>query len=312
MDIKKLYEDILLVSKSNSDSYSVIERIGCYYGLDKNGNIVFITKSANPSARSIAQQTKQLYLGQNIACSITISGATQRDFFDVIICFDKTHVTALNFLHLTQVYIGATKTANASIVSFFDSLKNLFANKKQIPLSEMQGLYGELYFIHLMNDSSIDISSYWQSHERMKFDFSVDAVRKIEVKTTTNEGRVHKFRHEQLVSDIYDIWIVSFILRRDDKGLSIQELADTVMRNNPTNLQLHTYVTRLLNNYSADELQSICFNEQFTKTNVRFYNTKDVPHFPGRQPDGVSNTEYDSDLSSISFQPFEELVKWVK
>ena len=38
----------------------------------------------------------------------------------------------------------------------------------------------------------------------MKFDFSINNYKKIEIKTTTKDVRIHKFRHEQLVSDIYD------------------------------------------------------------------------------------------------------------
>lgn len=39
---------------------------------------------------------------------------------------------------------------------------------------------------------------YWQSQDKMKFDFSINETKKIEVKTTTSETRKHKFKHEQL------------------------------------------------------------------------------------------------------------------
>jgi hypothetical protein len=312
MNIQKLYEEILKIKTSNSNSFNAIVSNDCYYGIDKDKNIVFISKSINKNVRSMAQQTKQLYLGRNISCTVNSSKGIERNIFDIIICFDKNPAHIIMFLHLTQVYVEVSKTKDSNITSFFDSLKSLFANKQQLSLSELQGLYGELYFINFMNKLGINVGIYWQSQDKMKFDFSIDAIKKIEVKTTTNEMRKHKFRHEQLVSDIYDIWIVSFLLSNDDHGLSLYELAEMVMHNNPSNLQLHTRITKLLNNYSTTELQSIRFNEQYTNTHIRFYNTKNVPRFLERQPDGVSNTEYDSDLSTVQAHPIDELITWLK
>ena len=311
MDIKKLYAEIQAI-KTPTESFSAIIVNDCYYGVDQDKNIAFISRSTNPNMRASAQQTKQLYLGQNIVCTVNTVHGVEKGSFDIIICFDKDPANIITFLHLTQVYIEAAKTMANSVVSFFDSLKTIFSNKQQSPLSELQGLYGELYFIDFMKKAGMDVGVYWQSQERMKFDFSVDATRKIEVKTTTSENRKHKFRHEQLVSDIFDIWIISFILRKDDKGLSLYELAETVMRSYPSNLQLHTHITKLLNNYSKSELQAIKFNQQYTDSNVRFYNTIDVPRFPDKQPDGVSNTEYDSDLSIVPPRQIKELIEWLK
>lgn len=35
------------------------------------------------------------------------------------------------------------------------------------------------------------------------------------------------------------------------------------------------------------------YDSTYTKTNLRFYNAKDIPHFNEKTPDGVFNAEYD-------------------
>jgi hypothetical protein len=162
-----------------------------------------------------------------------------------------------------------------------------------------------------MRKNGINIDTFWQSQDRMKFDFSLSDSKKIEVKTTTSDTRKHKFRHEQLVSDIYDTWIVSLLLRKDDKGLSLYELTNTIKNSCPGNLNLHTRISLMLSNYTVEELSSIRFNSEYITQNISFYRTIDIPKFKDKQPVGVTNTEYDSDLTSIKKRHINELTEWM-
>ncbi|MBP1526628.1 MAG: PD-(D/E)XK motif protein [Spiroplasma ixodetis] len=311
MEINELFNELKKMKEAPVNSFNVIKYNQCYYGVDKDKNIVFLSNSLNHNERSLAQETNQLYLGQNISCLININEKNNRDVFDIIICFDKDPKHIITFLHLTNVYVKSSKPT-ININTFFDSLKILFASKKQLSIFELQGLYGELYFIDYMNSMGIDIGQFWQSQEKMKFDFSIDETKKIEVKTTTNDTRKHKFRHEQLVSDIYETWIVSLLLRKDDQGLSLFDLSEKVKKKNPQNIQLHTNIIKLLNNYSEEQLKSIKFNNNYTKKNIGFYNTIYIPKFKDKQPIGVTNTEYESNLTLIESRSILELINWLK
>ena len=65
----------------------------------------------------------------------------------------------------------------------------------------------------------------------MKFDFSISEKVKLEVKATVKNIRTHHFRHEQLMTEVYDIFVLSYLLRYDDEGLSLFELLMSCKKN---------------------------------------------------------------------------------
>lgn len=311
MEIDKLYQTLKTIDKPVGNSYNVIKVENSYYGISKEGYITFISESGNQYARPSSQQTKHLFLGTNMKCSLKMDDGLYEGIYNVLVCFESNYEAIISFLQLTNVYSKSRKDSAINIKTFFETLKNLFSNKQQLPLLELQGLFGELYFMEYIQNEKFDISDYWQSREKMKFDFSITDYKKIEIKTTTGDSRVHKFRHEQLVSDIYDTWIVSIMLRKDDQGLSLYELSESIKKNNPMNLNLHTRIANLLNNYTKEELEQIKFNENYIKNNIGFYRTSNIPKFQEKQPKGVYNTEYDSDLSNIEKSDKEQLIEWI-
>lgn len=293
------------------DIFNVVNEGDSYYGINVDGHVVFISPSLNKNIRSSSQETKHLYLSTNTRCSLKTTTNNIEGFYNILICKEREFKSVISFLQLTDVYSKVYEESGINIRTFFETLKNLFSNKKQLPLIELQGLYGELFIMEYLRGFQFDISKYWQSKEKMKFDFSISDVKKIEIKTTTGDKRIHKFRHEQLVSDIYDTWIVSIMLRKDDKGLSLYQLAEDVKKNNPKNLNLHTRITNLLNNYTVEELEEIKFNKDYSQKNIGFFRTTNIPKFPEKQPSGVTNTEYDSDLGSTKSGNVSELLEWI-
>ena len=166
--------------------------------------------------------------------------------------------------------------------------------------------------MHYMYKKGINLYGYWQSVDRMKFDFSINETKKIEVKSTIGENRIHKFRHEQLVTDIFDVWIVSMLLRKDDMGMSLYELSNIVKQECAHNVKVLVHVQNLLLNYPIEDLKLMKFNNEYAVEKLTMYKAIDVPKFQGRQPNGVSNTEYDSDLNNISPRSIEEFSEWLK
>jgi len=312
MDIQKLYSDLCQINRPSDDSYSVIKHNDSFFGVTKEGYVLFAKESHNKKIRTVSQQTKKLFLGTNMICKISNQTGHQIEHFDVLMCQDMGVASVFAFLHLALVYTEDDNDSSISIRDLFDSLRNMFANKQKLPMLELQGLFAELYLIDFIQNEIPNIANYWQSMDKMKFDFSITESKKIEVKSSTNDSRIHKFRHEQLVSDIYETWIVSVMLRKDDKGLSLYELVERVKNNHSSNLKIHSKLAELLFNYSVDELDSIKFNEYYIQKNLGFYKTDDIPKFPDKQPRGVFNTEYDSDLSGLISRTFSELCDWIK
>ncbi len=309
MTTQEIISTLDSLKSSIENSYQCFKVGNNLYGKNSENNVVFITSSQNFSPASI-QQTKHLALTRNMNCTIQIGEQVQRGRFDVITCLSDNPEHTKVFIELTNLYINNDQ--ENSITDYFICLKDLFTNKQKISSKELQGLYAELYIMHYMNHYGVDLYSLWQSTDKMKFDFSVSDTKKIEVKSTVGENRIHKFRHEQLVTDIFDVWIVSVLLRRDDQGLSLYELANIVKDECSHNIKVFAHIESLLLNYPKEDLLNIKFNRTYTDSNLAFYRAADVPRFKSKQPDGVSNTEYDSDLNNISSRTVSDFIAWSK
>lgn len=309
MKVQEIITRLNLLNNCDNNCYQCFNAGNNMYGKNSQNNIVFIANSQNFSQSSI-QQTKYLALTRNVSCTIKIGGTEKNGRFDILTCLSDNPIHIKVFIELTNMYIN--NDLNGSITDYFICLKDLFTNKQKISTKELQGIYAELYVMYYMADFGIDLYSLWQSIDKMKFDFSVSENKKIEVKSTIGENRIHKFRHEQLVTDIFDVWIVSVLLRKDDQGLSLYDLANLVKNECSHNIKVFAHIENLLLNYSKEDLQNIRFNKTYTDKNIALYKAIDVPKFKSKQPDGVSNTEYDSDLNNIDSRTIKEFIEWIK
>lgn len=57
-----------------------------------------------------------------------------------------------------------------AIMETFNTLRTFFNDKKELSDNELIGLYAELYTIYSFHES-LEIEKYWQSRDRMKFDY---------------------------------------------------------------------------------------------------------------------------------------------
>lgn len=113
----------------------------------------------------------------------------------------------------------------------------------------------------------------------MKFDFSINEQKKMEIKSTLKDIRIHHFRHEQLLSELYDIIIGSVLLRESDTGLSLYELILKVKENAKCNYNVLLYIENFIKNTSDEKLKNIKYDELYIKENIKFYRANMVPRF---------------------------------
>lgn len=146
----------------------------------------------------------------------------------------------------------------------------------------------------------------------MKFDFSINENKRIEVKSTIRSDRVHRFKHEQLLSDLYDIKVLSFMFQKNDCGFSLKELIDEILLKYNSNLALILHIENLIRNVDVSTLSSLKFDKTYTVQNMKIFNAVDIPHFYQQNPEGVANTEYDCDLTNINPISIETLNLWLK
>ncbi len=284
-----------------------------YYGIDKNDCISFLVESTIPNVYPVIQETKYLNFSFNIIAKIIINEECVNKRVHILTCTSKSSSDIKAFISLTEAFKNSIKENNPFIINeLFSSLKNLFEDINAKTDTELQGFFGELYVIYYFMQNGINIVDNWQKKEKMKFDFSINEQKKMEIKSTLKDTRIHHFRHEQLLSELYDIIIGSVLLRESDTGLSLYELILKVKENAKGNYKVLLYIENFIKNTSDEKLKNIKYDELYIKDNIKFYRANMVPRFNEKTPEGVSKAEYDSDLSNVINLTNNELIKWLQ
>jgi len=230
-----------------------------------------------------------------------VDGVEEKTVAHIIRCYCNTTKERDIFLELCSLFEDASVSDNQedALLEIVTILTSFFADSSEPSEIELQGLYAELYTIWFYR-TIVNLGKYWQSRQRMTFDFSLTDEIKIEVKSTTKNERKHHFRHEQLMEDPYKVFIISYLMRHDDEGLSLFDLITMVkpyLSHDPRKVMA---LDRFVKNTSEDRLKEFRFNEGYLVQRKRVYRAADVPKFQEATPDGVSNTEYDCNLDTAT------------
>lgn len=283
---------------------------GLFLGKSSNSDIVFGIETQNKNLISLTQSTKYLSFYLNSVFEVTFSGAVSQMHLSLIILKSFGEKYTDVFLRLANSF--SSVPTDQELLQYFLSLKSLFSSDSKTSIIELQGLFGELYsMIYLRENGGIDMSQYYQSEDKRKFDFSVSDRKKIEIKTTTLPTRIHRFKLDQLNTLRYDIIIVSILLQKDDCGMSLLELISKARNLFASNLYLLLRIESMIKNVSDEVLNALKYNVSFAKDRIKFYDAKNIPHIDEKTPNGVFNIEFDSDLSTSRDITVEEFLVWI-
>jgi len=314
--VENIFSSIQTMQIPQDGQYSLskieLSEANVYYGKDSYGHSVFATMSQNAQLRASVQKTKKLVFWFNAVCDIVSDDTHTEQTMNVLTCLSDDRNEILAFIRLTLAFIeDADEQSPKRLYELFTALTNLFASAYKANQVELQGFYGELYTIKYFYQLGLNLSDYWQKKEKMKFDFSISANKKVEIKSTTKELRVHHFRHEQLLSDLYDIFVISIMLRADDQGFPLLDLVRDVQRIAANNFDTLMYIEDFIKNFDESELNNIKYDTGYTDRTLHVYKAESVPRFEEEQPRGVSKTEYDSDLTNAIPLPLNEFIDWI-
>lgn len=279
-----------------------------FWGKNSNGKVVF-GLSSEDNSKTIIESTKHLSLLLNIECEIDDKNEISRERLNLLIL--KSDPLLDLFINLTTVFIE-NKTGY-SFLNFFLQLKELFSMEGKVQNSELQGLFGELFVIYFFKRSfNLDISNFYQSTNKMKFDFSVSETKKIEVKTTLKQERIHHFKNEQLNNLRYDIKIISLMMQKDDKGLSLLLLIERCKNLFSNNLTMLLNIEKIVKTCDVSDLESVVFNENHLIDNLKIYDSAQVPKIQEKTVEGIFNIEFDSNLTNSKSISQKEMFFWVQ
>lgn len=288
-----------------------VKRIGdVYWGKGCNSEIIFGIDVYDKKIQPVSQVTKYLTIHINRLFEVQDENGKSFKKLSVIILNKQGDKYLEVFLKLTQSFI--INSNNIDLLNYFLNLKDLFASTNKSSEKDLQGMYGELFAMYMLKiNFGIDISNYYQSEDRRKFDFSVSENKKIEVKSTIKPVRIHHFLQEQLNIYRYDIKIFSLMLIKDDKGMSLYDLILECSEIFADKLDVILHIEKMIKNIDKSELDTIRFNYNYTKDNFKIYDAQNIPRIKEKTEEGVFNVEFDSDLTLSESISTVKLMEWL-
>lgn len=301
-----------ILSKINipEEGYNLVRFDNYYWGKSSTGDIVFGFLTINKNIIPLSQSTEHLKLYINHDFKINIGDAFEYKKMSVVVLKNNVDKNADAFI---RVILSMVDNLNEEkLLKHFLELKNLFSYEKKILKIELEGMFGELFAMYILKiNYGIDISLYYQKEDRRKFDFNLSDKKKIEVKTTLKEDRIHHFLHQQLDTDRLDIRVISILLQKDDAGMSLLDLINECKDLFSGYFEIILHIEMMTKNIDIDELDSIKFNYHYAKTNFKIYDAMKIPKIKERNIEGVFNVEYDVDFSNVQNESIGKFIDWI-
>lgn len=309
----KTVEEIKTIMQSlpvPENGYNLVEIDSYLWGKNAGGEIAFGFTSKNENIMPMTQSTKHLKLFINHQFKVTIGGHTSERKISLLV-LKETEAKHLDVF--IRVSISMIDDLNEEkLLKHFLEIKDLFSNERRISKTELEGMFGELFAMYVLKiNYGIDISVYYQSEERRKFDFNLTEKKKIEIKTTLKPERVHHFLHLQLDTDRYDVRVISIMLQKDDAGMSLLELANECKDLFSTYFTIVLHLELITKNIEDSELEEMKFNFEYAKDNMKIFDANKMPRLKEKDVDGVFNIEYDVDLTNTPNESAGKFIDWI-
>lgn len=269
-----------------------------FIGMNNNEFPSFIILSSDKNQTRLSQHSKKLGLKCNVKGDFIVDGKKISLTVHIFTCYSYIEKEINVFFDLCETFFLKEESMNSNnILNIYAILASIFTNECTYTEKELQGLYAELFTMYYFS-KTIPIHRYWHSLEKMKFDFSIGDNFRIEVKSTTKPERIHHFTHEQLLNNYNQTYIISYLLRRDDSGLTLYDLiiwCCDLLKDFPKSLLI---LGKVLRNTEKDILCSIVYDQEYIIKHMRVFDVNDIPRFKQNTPEGVIHPEYDSVLEN--------------
>ena len=276
-------------------------------GTDSSGRASVLIRNIDPTSESVSFENDYFIMKNSIVLE---HNGTPVGNFHILIC-KKTDALSVDHFNRVCDYLFVKPDngyASAEMLKLFYSLETIFAVTGSHDRSLEIGLYGELTVINYLYDNKFgDLYKTWHTDFFNKHDFEIDKTTKVEVKTTTNDIRIHSFRHNQICRDGIDIYVVSSLLQPCEKGLSLYDLCKrtiSLLDNSEQMLAIELLMNKLGLNANYHGISCI---QKESYNNLALFNVKDIPRISSEIPVGVSNIHYDVDFTGVSECTFNVL-----
>lgn len=313
MNVSDVCQKIFSNDFENTHDFVLVKYSDDFYmGKDIDGNATVVGVSNKPNRLPVLQKTKKLSMECNVIVNYVLDGCSQRGTVHIIRCFAENRKEMEIFYELSLLFFDALhkRDQEEALLETFGVLDSFFENVLEPSEIELEGMYAELYTLIDFSDK-LHLERYWQSKERLKFDFSITDRVKIEVKSTMKNERRHHFRHEQLDTYLFDTVVISYQFRHDDQGLSLYDViqkAKLILANDTKRILI---IDKIVKNTSEERLRDFKYNETLFLSKRLICKADSIPKFEETTPTGVSNAEYDCNLDGVNQMTEEEFINLI-
>ena len=297
--LEEIFNKLETPTEKKEDIYKTQSILGKYHRLGKNYNglpsILINTKKNNESVAPYRGMSIRLRF--NINCKIHEENEKQN--YTILSCISNDEQIIKIFLDICQTTISqlGKEPTPKEISEKTQMLIDLF---KEMPnkLSSIVGLWGELFLIASSKNITKCLEA-WHQHAEDKYDF-YDNNEALEVKCTSQTDRKHKFKHDQLVSNLKDHYVASIMISDDpNKGLSVVDLYEDIKKRcklDNLNNKLKKIFFKIVGKTPYEELNEYRYSFDYSKKNLMYYKLKDISTLIN-EDDSVTDISYKVDLS---------------
>ncbi len=264
--------------------------------------------ATNATKYSVANLNGELIsVEYNVLCKLIddSNAITEKNYSIITLRSNDTYLCKIFFeVFILSLLTLPTIPSDHELSLKIEGLLSIFAALKRPPLHKIQGLWAELMVIENSNNPT-EIAKAWHSSQGAKYDFT-KGTNKIEVKSTSQECRIHKFSLDQLNSSpSTELLIASVIVResaKDENGLSIGDLYKKI--NNKISdivIRMHVYSVIIETVGSEyEKAETLFFDYSSGRDSLAYYDYKDIPHIDkSAVPAFVSAVKFNADLTHI-------------
>lgn len=240
-------EKIKYITELSSEDIKTQTVIKC---LNHQGFETILIKNLNDNKNTTSFNNNDLTFRKNVELLLD----NESVFVHMIICNSKTKYIIKSFNIVYEYLFNKIDTplSDDEFMRVVLSLVELF-EKGSSNITEQIGFVGELLTLHyfIVNDRK-EVANFYHRFSNSKFDIEVSEKIKIEIKTSSDTIRKHKFSHSQIYSPKLDIYIASLLLYRMENSTTLYQLFDKVV-NTVDDYENKLVLYKILNKLGIDE-----------------------------------------------------------
>jgi len=291
-DFKLIFNS--LKPSNDKNEYTMKHVINNFFvGKTYSNNLCLLLRYTPESFLQVGRATKGISLKYFSPENFFLNGRKTENSWAVVTCLDSILDSLFTVLAegIKDRSYNNLMNHPRDILEYIMDWQELLASVPSLTEKQLQGLWGELFFI-LNTNSPEKAILVWEGPNKKKFDFSNKGI-DIEVKTSLNR-HIHTFSDEQLqeASSPSRRYIYSLYLEEDlSGGKSTSELVNKISDVLP---RVEQFEKKLLAyGYQEDALQC---QKKFSIKSSRLVEISSIPKVR-KKDTGVFNLKYQSDLT---------------